>query len=165
MPETRVGIPEISNRRLAYLARIIRPVVSLITLPMGHWPQEIVETYYIKLPRRFDLRQYNFLDRYSRGISKNPTRFVKEARITTYHTPGLAGRVFHPTIAEVLAQIPERYLDPKNPPGCKIVAFETFLEKDYPEEVKLGNSYCHQGTTVLLTQGSPVSGLGRFHYS
>lgn len=129
---------------------------------MGHWPQEVVETYFLNLPKGFNLRTHNFLAQPT--ILKKPVRLVKEARITTYHVPGSAGRVFHPTIAEVLTQIPKEYLDPKNPPGRVIVAFETFLEKDYPEEVQSGYHYYHEATTILLTKGSPVSGFARAHF-
>ncbi|MEK7135319.1 MAG: hypothetical protein AAB780_01290 [Patescibacteria group bacterium] len=153
MPSTtRVEIPEffeISNRRLGYLARKIRPVVSLTTLPEGIWPADEVRTYFLKLPK--DLREHNFLLEQSVG---QPVRFAKVHRLQTYHIPGSAGSVFHPTIAEVLAQIPKEYIG-------ETVAFETFLETYNPSSP---NGWHHQATTVLLRRASPVSGTQRTHY-
>lgn len=157
MSKTRVEIPQISNRRLGYLARIIRPVMSLTTRPLGRWPDEEVNTYFLRLPK--DLRTFNFLKEPVKG---KPLRLVEEHRLRTLHTPGSAGRVFHPTIAEVLAQIPDYYL-PEGPlPANRAVAFETFLENRDPEEDESGEF--HVATTVLLVKGSPIAGTFMTHY-
>lgn len=147
---TRVGVPEISNRRLGYLARKIRPVVSLTTLPRGVWPQDEVKTYFLALPK--NLREHNFLLEKRVG---SPVRFAKIQRLQTYHYRGSGGQVFHPTIGEVLVQIPKQYID-------ETIAFETFLENFDPDYSACG--YFHQATTVLLRRASPVSGTQRTHY-
>lgn len=157
MPQSRVEIPEISERRLGYLARIIRPVVSLTTAPYGRWPEEEVNTYWLRMPR--NLREDNFLKQKSKG---RPLRLVKERLITTLHRPGSGGVVFSPTIAEVLAQIPEEYLRKDLPSGYRIIAFETYLENRDPEYNETGEY--HKARTALLVQGSPVAGTFRTHY-
>ena len=160
LPITRVEIPEISNRRLGYLVRIIRPVISLISLPMGRWPQDEVRTFFLSLPK--DLRGENFLNQ--GRIPRKPVRLAKEAEIRTLHTPGSAGRVFHPTIAEVLAQIPECYYGKNCLPANRIVAFETFLEDAIPGYEESGGF--HVARTVLLVPASPDSGeFMRYQYT
>ena len=159
MLTVEMEIPEISNSRLAKMAKLVRPVMSFHILPLGKWPQDEVQTYFIKLPE--DFRVHNFL---SKVKHLKQVDLVREVRIRTFHSSGSGGTVFHPTIAEVLAQITERYLDQKNPPGCKIVAFETFFEKRDPEYDESGNF--HIATTVLLIKVSPRSGiLQRVHYT
>ena len=154
----RVEIPEISDERLKELARIIRPVVSLNTLPLGRYPQEEVGTYFLRLPKKLtDLRQLNFL------LLKNERRSVRlfvVSRIKTLHTTGSAGRLFHPTIAEVFAQIPDRLLQDTRPEN-RITAFETFQERR-GERDESGDF--HIATTVLLREGSRPSGKGAIHY-
>ncbi len=165
MPNSRVEIPEISNRRLGYLARIINPVISYRICPRGQWPQDRIVTRFIKLPR--DLRRSNFLVGVKLG---RVARFNRVTTLETFHTLGSGGRVFSPTIAEVLAQIPEIYLsdsptDPETP--GKVIAFETFLpDRDPTMQGSLSDGYFHVARTVLLTQVLPDSGiLERFHYS
>lgn len=166
MPDhPRVEIPEISNRRLGYLARIIRPVISYRICPRGQWPQDEVRTHFIKLPK--DLRGDTFLKNISLG---RVARFNQVAKLRTFHELGSAGREFFPTIAEVLAQIPEEYLgsgpiDPEDP--GKVIAFETFLpDQDPVMHGSLSGGYFHAAITVLLTKALPYSKtLERFHYS
>lgn len=148
-------IPEISNRQLEKLARVIRPVVSLTVLPRGRYPQDEVRTFFIKLPRKFDLRGHDFRA-HPRG---KEVRLVEEERIKTLHVPGSAGRVFHPTIAEVLAQIPERYFRE----AVHVIGFETIQEDYDPKYDESG--YFHVATTVLLRLASRPSGyLEKAHY-
>jgi len=154
MPNARVEIPEISNRRLGRLIRRIKPVVSITTLPMGRYPQDEVCVYFLELP--WYLRRENFLNQHHLG--RVPFRLVEVERITTLHVPGSMGRGFHPTIAEIFAQVPEQYLD------SDIVAFETFLEQHDPKYDEGGTF--HVAMTVLLAKASPDSGLVmRTHYS
>lgn len=149
------SIPEISNRRLEKLVRVVRPVISLVTLPQGRWPQDEVRTFFLKLPK--DLRLGNLLDQPRLG----QVLLVKERVVTTFHVPGSAGRVFSPTAAEVFAQIQqycgEGGLDP-------VIAFETFLPE---HQVRFDESgRLHVATTVLLCRASRNTGeLMRYHYS
>ncbi len=154
-----VEIPLISDKRLAELSTIICPVVSMTTLPKGHYPTEIVQTFRLCHPS--DLREDNFLQQRRRFFFSR-VRLVEEARILTLHPPGnFGGRIFHPTIAEVLAQIPARYLHPTNPPGSRIVAFETFQEAGKSMWDRSGRF--HVATTVLLTKGSRARWYSPFH--
>ena len=155
MPQTRVEIPEISNRRLGYLARIIRPVMSLTTRPIGRWPTDEVRTYYLRMPR--NLREDNLREQPTYG---KPLRLVYERKITTIHQ--LDSRGFHPTIAEVLAQIPLELLQRDVPSGNRIIAFETFLEKQTPDFTPGDRFY--EATTVFLVKGAPVAGTFRNFY-
>ena len=157
--DSKTEIPEISDSMLQELIKKIRPVISLRTTPLGRYPIEEVCTYYLKLPKL--LRKENFLNQ-KRAFSFRSVRLVEEGKIQTLHIPGSMGRIFHPTIAEVFAQIPESYLRKDVPSGRKIVAFETFLEKNDPEYQE--NTGLHIATTVLLSKGSKVSGTMR-HYS
>lgn len=147
---TRVEIPKISNRRLGYLARRIRPVVCLTELPRGRWPEDLSRSYWLKMPK--DLRQDNFL--HQRSLNETP-RLVQEGKCTTLHVPGSAGRVFHPTIAEVLAQLPSWYTDEES---C-VVAFATYLEQHEP--LCDDSGHFHVATTVLLAKGSPINRAGK----
>ncbi|GEM_PF-3053166 len=154
-------IPDISNRRLGRLARLIQPVISLTTTPIGRWPQEEVRVYYLKRPK--DLRLDNFL--VGPHLRPVPFRLCAEGRIKTLHVPGmmLGRRVFYPTLDEVFAQIPEQYLfDSGELPANHIVAFETFLEGPFPSFDESGRF--HVATTVLLTKGAPDFGTMRTHY-
>lgn len=160
MPNARVEIPEISNRRLGRLVRRIKPVICLTTVPLGRYPQDEIRVYFLELPR--DLRRENFLNQPHLG--RVPFRLVVERSIITLHVPGSAGRVFSPTIAEVLSQIPDQYLfDSGGLPANHIVAFETFLKEQCAGYDESGRY--HVATTVLLTKASPDFGTLRTHYS
>lgn len=128
----RSQIPKISDEDLKRLSRRIRPVISLVTLPMGRYPQDELRAYYLSRPK--DLRGINFL----KGKKRRKAHLVELARITTLHTLGSAGREFHPTIAEVLSQIPKDFLE-------RTVAFETLPAEEYDE-----SGHFHKATTVLL---------------
>lgn len=134
-------IPEISNRRLKKLARQIRSVVCFTKLPMGKYPQDDVRAYYIDFPK--DLRGHNFLHRPRR---RGRAHVVQLCKIKTFHVPGSAGREFHPTIAEVFAQIPQDFLD-------QIVAFETLRPSLQDGEYDETGTF-HVTTTVLLERAS-----------
>lgn len=160
MSATRVGIPEISNRQLGYLARIIKPVISLEVLPLGRWPRDEVRVYFVRLPK--NLREDNFL--FEPTFVGKPVRLTEAGRITTLHVPGSAGRVFSPTVAEVLAQIPERFLGQGVLPDDRITAFETFLPGRDPGFDESGQF--HIATTVILSPAAPNSRvLQRLHYT
>jgi hypothetical protein len=156
MPDTtRVEIPTISNRRLGYLARIIKPVMSLTTRPYGRWPEEEVNTYHLCMPE--NLREGNLR---AQRVTGGPLRLSKVAKITTLHQ--LDSRGFWPTVAEVLAQIPDDLLRKDVPSGNRLIAFETFLEGPDPEFTPDDRFY--KATTILLTKGKPAAGTFRtFH--
>jgi len=159
MPQ-KAEIPEISNRELKRRARLIRPVVSIMTMPMGVWPQEQVQTYFLDRPWSPDgLRDENILTQRTlkRGV------FTEIARFKTFHVPGSAGVQFHPTMAEVLAQIPDGYFDRSGRVDTHgVIAFEVFLPERDP---KYDQSGLHEAITVLLAKASPRAGSCRFHYS
>ena len=158
---TRVEIPEISDKKLGYLARKIRPVVSCEELPLGRWPRDNVRVHFLRLPR--NLRGFNFLKEPRAKQCTFPLTQI--GYIFTLHTPGSMGRVFHPTIAEVLAQIENENLGSRDRDWRKqIIAFETFLE-EYDVRYDESGRF-HIAKTVLLGKGFPRNGnLQRLHYS
>lgn len=124
-PETREpSIPEISDAKLEELYKRIKPVVG-----------RKGKLYYIKDE---DLRKVAFT--WEPKLKNKAKKLERLCDITTYHTYGYHG-FFKPSIAEVIAQIPENYLD-------ETVAFETFT--DLTLENIVGNY--HVTTTRLYTK-------------
>ena len=144
-------IPYISDEKLKELSRVIRPVASHRVFP---YPEVLM--YFLPLPR--NLRTENFLQR-GRGWFSRPVRLTEVVRLKTLHGLNRGGSMFCPSIAEVLAQIPEQYLDQTKPEDMCIVAFETYQEG---EEATYEGEY-RIGTTVLFRKGPPVHGLVRVH--
>jgi hypothetical protein len=104
-------IPEISDTKLKKLAKRIRPVVRFAEGAEGKFPDPRGVAYYIKPVH---------LRNAAVTWGPKPSRKAGELRLVdtihTYHEYG-APSLFKPSVAEVLAQIPEKHL--KN-----IVAFE-----------------------------------------
>lgn len=136
-----MGIPEISGKKVKELYERIKPVVRYIkTNPTcsecGHVEKQTYETdprgklYYIK-----DVNPQNVAFTWD----PEPTRIAKGLRkledIVTYHSYAYYG-FFKPSIAEVLAQIPEKYLS-------RVVAFETSTK-----HIELNGEY-HTTVTTL----------------
>lgn len=90
-------IPAISEVKLQELFSRIKPIVRLDN---GNF-HRVLHT---------DLRGTSFL--WDQNFSEDPlsVKLVEVAGILTYHTAGF-GLLFKPSIAEVMAQIPEKYLD------------------------------------------------------
>jgi hypothetical protein len=158
----KVYVPRISDERLEELAKRIKPIVQMervsssnednddgsftITTspdPEGDWvPWRTGEKYFIK---DVDLRGVAYT--WSPEPTKLASNLKTHADITTYHAYGYYG-MFKPSIAEVLAQIPEEYVD-------KIVAFEIIKSpetaKDFNYDLAAFNAGYHVATTRLYT--------------
>jgi len=111
-------IPDISDEKLESLVKKIRPVVKCFKL---------LDTDILEAHPKGDLLCYiEDVDPVGDSFLRNPKpeRLAKDlkhlADIKTYHKFSVPV-VFSPFVAEVLAQIPEKYLD-------KVVAFETISE-------------------------------------
>jgi hypothetical protein len=104
--KTALSIPRISNERLAELAKRIRPVVR----------NDSNVLVYIE---PCDLRNEAFTG--SPKLARKANNLVKHAVIATLHTYGYYG-CFKPSIAEVLAQIPENLIE-------QTVAFEVVVRR------------------------------------
>lgn len=105
-------IPKISNRTLKELYKQMKPVVRFGLFGKKLEPDDRGELYYIKDP---DLRGEAFT--WDPEATKKATGLKKLEDIVTYHSYGYYG-FFKPSIAEVVAQIPKKYLS-------KVAAFET----------------------------------------
>jgi hypothetical protein len=105
-------VPKISDTKLKKLAKRIRPVVRFAEGAKGKFPDPRGVLYYIK-PVHLRTGAFTWAPKPGRKAGK--LRLVDT--IQTYHEYG-APSLFKPSVAEVLAQIPEKHL--KN-----IVAFET----------------------------------------
>jgi hypothetical protein len=126
------SVPRITNERLAELLVRIRPVCQFEG-----------RLHYI---RPVDPRRIAFLwDPQSDGMADN---LVALECVMTRHDYGHPS-LFKPTIAEVLAQIPEDVVD-------RVVAFETSRNADFDE-----HSDCHVTSTILYgRRGDDVGTAG-----
>jgi hypothetical protein len=108
-------IPDISDKKLEMLVKKIKPVVRC---------SRLLDTELVRLNHEGDLLCYieydnprmdNFVqDPKPKSLAEGLKHF---ADVKTYHKFGVPV-LFSPSIAEVLAQIPKKYLD-------EVVAFET----------------------------------------
>jgi len=85
---------EIDNKRLEKLSARIKPVI-----------EKEDHLYYIE---DVDLRSVSFI--WSPQTTKQALGLIEIGTIATYHTYGYAG-FFKPSIAEVIAQIPSKYIE------------------------------------------------------
>lgn len=132
-------IPKISDEKLETLVNKIKPVVRCFKL---------LDTEILEAHLKGDLLCYiEDVDPRTDSFLRNPKpeRLAKGlkhlADIKTYHKFGVPV-IFSPSVAEVLAQIPKKYLD-------KVVAFETVSE-GLSHENLVGNY--HVTVTKLYTK-------------
>jgi hypothetical protein len=139
----KTWIPEVPKERIEELGGRIRPVVRFALGKDGLFRSHKGHPHYIEPVDLFGIA-YTW--------DPKPTTQVSGlkplADIRTYHTYGYQG-FFKPSIAEVLAQIPEEHLD-------QVVAFEIV---DYPQhaedlnrELEALNSGYHVATTRLYVR-------------
>ena len=125
-------IPKISDKKLNELYERIRPVIRYAEVKYGgktHYEKHSEgDLYYIK---KVDPRGVAFT--WSPEPDEKASGLVEMTDITTYHSYGYHG-FFKPSVAEVLAQIPEKYLD-------DVVAFQT-------GGASIAGDY-HSATTIL----------------
>lgn len=110
-------IPEISDEKLLELSQRIKPVIRFSRGLKGLFLSPEGIPYYIK---PVDLREMAFT--WDATPSKKAKGLQEIVAIRTLHSYGYHG-LFKPSIAEVIAQIPEEFLD-------RVVAFEIV---DQPE--------------------------------
>ena len=97
----KIWIPEVSNEEITKLAKRIKPVVLFKRKGLCYIkPVDLFKVAYTWDPKS----------------AKKATGLIPLCEITTHHGFGYAG-FFKPSIAEVLAQIPQAYLK-------RVVAFE-----------------------------------------
>ncbi len=132
--EKKVWIPEVTEDRIKELAERIKPVVQF---DGGKYYIELVLVDLFRTAYTWDPKPAN-----------KATGLKLLCDITTYHTYGYHA-MFKPSIAEVLAQIPDDYLD-------KVVAFEIVRSPETaddlnrePEALKVGY---HVATTRLYAR-------------
>lgn len=110
-----MGIPKISNEKLNEMYERIKPVVRFAEMRCGgrttYEKHSKGDLYFIQ---DVDLRKTAFT--WDPKPTEKAYGLTELDQIRTYHTTG--GFYHKPSIAEVLAQIPERYVD-------DVVAFET----------------------------------------
>ena len=126
-------IPRITDAQLKRLAARIKPVRK-------------DQSGALRYCKKCDLRKEEF--NFYGELCESAGRLVEIAQIETWHTCGSTMGVysFMPTIAEVLAQIPEVHLP-------RTVAFKTTGPEDdwVPQLREKGRPY-HRGTTILYAR-------------
>lgn len=126
-------IPLISDERLKVLCAKIKPLVR------SNGPHKGGSLSHIEMPNP---RNVSWI--WDPKVTEQAKGIVPFAEITTYHTFGYYG-FFKPSIAEVLAQIQDQYLE-------ETVAFETFGPKtadDLNKQSTEINDGVHMARTVL----------------
>jgi len=109
-------IPEISDERLTELYKRIKPVVTFRRKVKRLRQHQVGELYFIK-----DVNPRNVAFTWDpKPLQRVDNQLVLIGAIPTYHTWGYYG-FFKPSIAEVIAQIPDVFLD-------EVVAFETLTD-------------------------------------
>ena len=127
-------IPEISNKRLKELCKRIKPVERFADGPDGLFRSLGGWLYYIR-----DVNPRNVAFTWDPKPTERAIGLKELCCIDTYHTFA-APVCFKPTIAEVIAQIPEKLID-------KVVAFET-LSQDL-SSANIADDYHHVTQTIL----------------
>jgi len=109
-------IPKISDKKLEELCKRIKPVVRYVRMWFGgkseYESDDRGDLYYIK-----DVDPRGVAFTWDPKKKKKAKGLEKICDIETFHTYGYYG-FFKPSIAEVISQIPEEYLD-------EVAAFET----------------------------------------
>jgi len=132
-------IPEISNERLKELVKRIRPVVRYAKGEKGLFESGEGIPYYIKPVHP---RNVSYL--WNAKPVKMAAGLATLTDITTYHTYGYHG-FFKPSIAEVIAQIPEKHID-------RIMAFEIIESPETADDLNLHLQELNEGYHVAVTR-------------
>lgn len=130
--ETNNFIPKISNAILHELAGRIKPVVSFMK-------DGVPTRYYIK-----EVSLSSVAYTWDPVKTEVAEEFVVLGQIITYHTYGYYG-FFKPSIAEVLSQIPEKYL------GI-VTAFEIVAQPQSADDLNEHVAILNAGYHVAITQ-------------
>jgi len=126
--EEKVWIPTMTNERLAELYERIKPVVRVNGVPHHIEPVDLRRTAYTWDPKPTDCVE---------GLQKI-------CDITTYHRYG-APMFFKPSIAEVIAAIPEKHLG-------EVVAFEIVESPDTADDLNREHEALNAGYHVARTR-------------
>lgn len=128
-------IPEISNDRLYELADRIKPLARFERTSLG-LKQVLEDEGNVYLIEPCDLRLAGF--NVKPVVVRRATGLAKISSIKTFHT---VSPTFCPSVAEVLAQIPDKYLD-------VVTHFDTLRAAEQPKTRRRGKKY-FVATTVL----------------
>lgn len=128
--EKKVWIPKVPEERIRALAERIKPVVRRPRSRDLHYivPVDLFHVAYTWDPK----------------LAEKATDLKAVCDITTYHTYGYHG-FFKPSIAEVLAQIPEEYLD-------RVVAFEIVESPNTADDLNREREALNAGYHVAKTR-------------
>jgi hypothetical protein len=132
LSRNKIGIPNITNERLNELAARIKPVIEFDGVK-----------HHIE---KCDLRGESYV--WSPVQAEAALALVEIVDIRTYHTFGYKG-FFKPSIAEVIAQIPEDLIDQVT--EFEIVAGPTTVDDLNEESVALNKGF-HVATTRLYAR-------------
>lgn len=132
-------IPKVDKNVIRKLAETIKPVVSKNA--RGEVGLDVEgNLFYIKPVDLFEIAYT-----WDPKVTERARGLVKLKDITTYHTYGYYG-LFKPSIAEVIAQIPEELLE-------SVVAFEIIesptTAEDFNKDLAAFNAGYHVATTRL----------------
>lgn len=130
--ETNNFIPKISSVVLHELARRIKPVISFLK-------DGVSTRYYIK-----EVSLSSVAYTWDPVKTEVAEELVVLGQIITYHTYGYYG-FFKPSIAEVLAQIPEKYLG-------VVCAFEIVAQPQTADDLNENIAILDAGYHVAITQ-------------
>lgn len=136
----KVWIPEVPKERILELAKRIKPVARFVEGELGFFQDFRGFLYYIE-PR--DPWDDAFL-----SWNPKPARRAKGLKplcvITTHHH-SCSAELFEPSVAEVLAQIPEEHLD-------NVVAFEIVKCPESRYDLAANPEALNAGYHVAITQ-------------
>ncbi len=139
LTEKKNHIPEISDQKLQELCERIKPVIRFARGPKGLFRSREGYAYYID---PVDPRSIAFT--WDPKPTKRATWLQSLCDITTYHTYNYYG-LFKPSIAQVIAQIPEEHID-------KVVAFEIIICPETSADLNDYNKELNEGYHVATTR-------------
>lgn len=144
-PEEKSWIPEISDQRLKELTARIKPIVRFAQDEIGFTRNEDGAQFYIE-----DVDPRNVAFTWDPKPTTEASGLTTLTDIRTYHSWGYYG-FFKPSVAEVLAQIPEELVD-------RVAAFEIVdhprTSQDLHRESEALNAGYHVASTRLFTTES-----------
>jgi len=126
--DEKVWIPKISDERLNELAKKIKPVVRIKGQPRYIQPVDLRGVAYTWDPKPAG---------HAKGLAELCV-------ITTYHSYG-APMFFKPSVAEVIAAIPEEHLD-------KVIAFEIISSPNTADDLNAEHEALNAGYHVAKTR-------------
>lgn len=137
--DTKVWIPELPKKRIQELAERIKPIVRFAEGEKGLFRSTDGYLFYIQPVNLFDVA-YTWEPK----PTEKATDLKSLCDITTYHSFAYYG-FFKPSIAEVIAQIPEEWLD-------RVVAFEIVTSPRSADDLNTNSEALNAGYHVATTR-------------